>query len=47
MDLSNRQGTPGAAAIGGRPIHPMLVVFPIAFQAAGVIMGALAASETR
>jgi uncharacterized membrane protein len=37
MDRSDYQGTPSTAAIGGHPIHPMLVVFPIAF-----LVGALA-----
>jgi uncharacterized membrane protein len=37
MDRLDYQGTPSTAAIGGHPIHPMLVVFPIAF-----LVGALA-----
>lgn len=31
MSRLDYQGTPSTAAIGGHPIHPMLVVFPIAF----------------
>jgi uncharacterized membrane protein len=31
MDSSDHRGTPSTAAIGGHPIHSMLVVFPIAF----------------
>ena len=37
MNRPDYQGTPSTAAIGGHPIHPMLVVFPIAF-----LVGALA-----
>ena len=37
MDRLDYHGTPSTAAIGGHPIHPMLVVFPIAF-----LVGALA-----
>jgi uncharacterized membrane protein len=37
MDRPDYQGTPSTAAIAGHPIHPMLVVFPIAF-----LVGALA-----
>ena len=37
MNRPDYRGTPSTAAIGGHPIHPMLVVFPIAF-----LVGALA-----
>ena len=33
MNASDYHGTPSTAAVGGHPIHPMLVVFPIAFLA--------------
>lgn len=38
MSLDDDQATPSRAAIGGHPLHPMVVPFPIAF-----LVGALAA----